>query len=133
MARFNKRLTKDLKREILVRARAKLARRGGWVKGFWARRDDAGQPQFCIVGAINRAAQEVGLRYQDGRWIDRTDARVVQAISLDSFTGPFAAEVLGRLNADGMPFKYAMTFNDDKRTRKKDVLALLDAYIEELS
>lgn len=120
--KFNKRLTKRLRRKIVLDAHALLARRGGWIKGSWKEIGGDGKPKFCLVGAINEAARMNGLTYDRDVPIGRTDEAVAEAISIETY-----------IRRERPKFGAAMAFNDDRKTRKRDVLAVLDGYAEELS
>lgn len=126
MAKFNKRLTRQLKLAILRESRALIARYGGWTKGTWKRYSDNGRVQYCLVGAINEAAKKHGLTYHSGDEIGRSDAAVASAISIDTYAKTWG-ESHGYQAVEG-----AMSINDAGKTRKKDVLALVDDYIEKL-
>jgi hypothetical protein len=103
--------------DILIKARELLARPGGWTRGALARAGRFGDPVaigspkatgFCLSGALMQAA-EAEAEYADSTAIYRAAcARVLRVLPLSQ---PLTV------------------FNDRPKTRKKDVLAVLDKAI----
>lgn len=106
-------MAQPVERQIVQRARALIASPQAWTQDEFAR-DRAGEPvswrsaeavQFCIWGALNRAAREMtGDEHQRARLADHA-ARALRSLTPS----------LSRLN--------------DRGTHA-DVLALLDGYLE---
>lgn len=87
----------------LAYMRSLIARPGGWVKGVERQRNDrTGKMSYCLVGAHRNAATVLGGKGQQRAW---------------------------RLIREAAPIE-PITFNDQAKTRKKDVLAVLDRAIE---
>jgi hypothetical protein len=122
--------TKEQKRKILKGMRSRLERPGGWVQNVFTDRskeDTRGYPSFCLAGAANDAAKEIGIfdGYGD------QDA-VVKALSIDALAAAkLGAKAQAEVEESGEVATY--TFNDRSKTRKKDVLALVDEKLAELS
>ena len=102
------RFTKTRKLAILHRMRELLERRGGWVKETL----DNGRGGYCLLGAESRAIRELY-----GKSVLNTGGRKLSIYA--------AAKARG--------FPYVSAFNDSPKTRKADVLALVDEKIAELS
>jgi hypothetical protein len=83
-------MSQPLERKIVERARALIARPETWAQGEFAR-DAHGEPvswrstaavQFCVWGALNRAAFEMtGDRYRSVPLADRAAAALRQGIA----------------------------------------------------
>jgi len=110
------RFTRDMKRRILVRMRTRIRR--GWVQGAYYGMTESGKPGVCLLGAMRQSLLELypEIATQHGFRYDELSKR----ISLDR-----AVRRRG--------YKEVYTFNDDPKTRKADVLRLLDKKIGELA
>jgi len=122
-------LTKTQKRAILTGMRALLARRGGWSKGTFREskvsRGGEIYPSFCLAGAANAAAIELGIdaaAYTD---------EVVKALSIEALAAAKLASIGARYDRHDGPATFE--FNDRSKTRKSDVLALVDEKLAELA
>lgn len=113
------RFTKQNKLKVLRRMRELLGRRGGWIKGM----ADNGRGGFCLLGAESVALAELTGEREQVAW--RYD-KAGRKLSLDR-----AARDRGYDLDVGNAYPVAL-FNDAKKTRKKDVLALIDEKIAEL-
>lgn len=117
MTTFYVPFTKKRKLAVLKEARRLIARPKGWAKGVWW--DDVEGKDYqalCLGAACQRAAQNLGFADGDIRTTD-----VAMRVSLS------------RLLKKKTGNSYIPTFNDARGTRKKDVLALIDEKIAELS
>lgn len=101
--------TKKRKLAVLKRMRELLGKRGGWIRYSF----NNGIGGYCLLGAENESLLE--LYRQNGLLIDPDGSR----LSIHE-----AAMNRG--------YRRVSRFNDDPKTRKKDVLALLDEKIAEL-
>lgn len=113
------RLTKKEKIEILRRAKALLRRRNGWTKGTLRRvyrNVDEGVETYayCVLGACQQAAIDKGVLRPDSPWWN-TEAVYPLARRL-GITRPGAA----------------VRLNDSSKTKKADVILLLDEQIKAL-
>jgi hypothetical protein len=119
-------LTKTQKRKILEGMLARLSRRGGWMKrGFKeSRQGPDGVPyfSFCLAGAANDAALEIGVE------TDKYGSDVVKALSLDAL----AAAKLGNARMEEYELP-TFIYNDRSKTTKRDVLALVNEKLAELA
>jgi len=126
-AYLGKALTKPQKLKVLKRTRELLERPGGWVQGtFWTGkytkqglREDI--PKMCLAGAAQWAAGELG--YLSGSGITQYDRLATTEVADHISLRDLAREK----GFEGVP-----EFNDRSRTRKKDVLALIDERIAQL-
>jgi len=107
------RLTKQRKLKILIRMRGLLGKRKGWIQGSYE--DYTGG--YCLLGAGAQATNDV--------------------IGTDIGGDEFALDIAPKLSiiksVKDRGFDFVWRFTDSKKTRKKDVLALLDEKISELS
>lgn len=103
------------KREVhkaLVEARELLARPYGWIKGSYKReREIKGNviTGYCLSGAVRQVTFSFGNRQYERR------------VSVAASASRFFREINGR---------DMVALNDDRKTRKKDVLAALDRCIQ---
>lgn len=113
-------ITKARKRKIVARMIELLDRRGGWVKGAWVRPSKGGEGGYgyCLLGAARKAYEDVtGMPPNDGDM----GRDVAEALSLVA---------LIRAKSGG---KGVAEFNDHRKTKKADVLAILREKQEELA
>jgi len=123
------RLTPKQRLAILQATRTNLARPRGWVKGVFRKTYDDGEIGYCLAGA---AKHEAGRLYPD-RFTYVDESRLVKALSLDALAQAKLAHDRDRESADkaGSGYVFTFRFNDRSKTRKRDVLALLDEKIAE--
>lgn len=117
------RLGRRQRLEILREARRRLARPRGWTKGSY-RRDHAasdGGASFCLVGAVNHTARDLfPAKFGGENHLSEASNDLVRLLSVE-----------GAVQRKG--FSSVPNFNDAGKTRKAEVLAVLDEKIEELS
>lgn len=128
-------LTKEYKLAIAKRAR-KLIKKG-WTKGTWEGKTWKGNPTYCLEGACNQAAIDVlgekqavavgaAFRSFSGEIRVNSDPRFTRRLSVTKAARKYAKEKFGIVVGS------ANAMNDNKKTRKADVVAVLDNYIAEL-
>lgn len=126
-------LTKKQKRLILEGMRSRLARPKGWVKGTFIRAvgtDKDGEliHGFCLAGAGRDAYREViGESCPD-------EVDLMKTLSIETLAKARLAShpKLSQVDIDAGDAA-TFHFNDASSTRKKDVLALVDEKLAELS
>jgi len=98
--------TKKKKLEILKKMRTILSRPNGWIKDVL----ENGAGGYCLLGAERKALEELyGVSY---RHVDSNGAKLI-----------------GKAVVRDRGFGAVDEFNDAKKTKKKDVIALLDEMI----
>jgi hypothetical protein len=103
---------------ILRAARELLARRGGWIKGSFVNDE---RDSYCLVGALNKAAY--GSAFVGGG----------DMLSAARDTGVIAYWRKVYFKPDWLYLDEEIEeWNDRSRTRKREVLALLDGRIAQL-
>lgn len=116
------RLGRKQKIAVLKAARKKLAAPGGWVKGRWhsIKLNKKGEfvDQYCLAGACSAAYAELYPEKSQPGVIGNT--MVADHISLQAL-------VAAKTGHSNIP-----KFNDNKLTKKSDVLAIVDEKIAEL-
>ena len=122
-------LTKTQKRAILTGMRALLVRPGGWTKGTFSAgrvgRKGEIYRSYCLAGAANDAALNIGIS------ADRYSVDVVEALSIEALAAAKLAAMGARYDREQGPATFE--FNDRSKTRKSDVLALVDEKLAELA
>lgn len=132
-------LTKKKKLAVLKRTRELLARPNGWHKGSFRQtrkghryvapwqdhtpEQFAEANSFCIAGAARQALREIDPD------IRLSEDELCQKLSLETLARAKAVANGIELGEDDFG---VYTFNDSRKTRKKDVVALLDEKIAEV-
>lgn len=110
------------KREVhkaLVEARELLARPYGWIKGSYKReREIKGNviTGYCLSGAVRQVTY-----FDAARSFSFSNRQYERRVSVAASASRFFREINGR---------DMVALNDDRKTRKKDVLAALDRCIQ---
>lgn len=112
---------------ILKGMHSRLSRPGGWVQGAFRRPrvDKNGKHfvAFCLAGAAQDAAYERGIYRPVG------DGNIVRELGIDALALAKLAETSPRkaaLHDDGYAGSPTMGYNDYSRTRKRDIIALVN-------
>lgn len=126
------RLTKKKKIEVLTAALALIKVPNGWGKKSDRDADPGGKrnkyqqtdgPCYCARGAVMQACLELGLTKSFYANSDE-DGRIVYGL---------VDELTDTLNADAVKYASIITFNDNYRTTKKDVVGLFEKTIARLA
>jgi hypothetical protein len=127
------RIPKNTRRAILLRTRELLAQ--GWTKHTFRKttHDDGGNrhTSYCIAGAAMEAAVSIDRQ----RFLGIAESEVVMALSIDALAKAKLAASFPNLNRE-VENRFAQAtylFNDASRTKKKDVIALIDEKLAELA
>ena len=105
--------------EILMNARSRISAEGSWLKGSFQDED-----RRCLVAALSVAAGSPN--FDNPNRIERRLARILVARL------PPTAPLLTRFRVYPVR-RRLMRFNDHRRTRHEDVLALYDRAIDHLA
>jgi hypothetical protein len=124
-------MPKETRLKILKAVRSLLAERGRWVKGSYMTtynmetNKTLAKPAFCLIGGINHIIS-TELSFHERAKYDLL--RVTAGTSITD-AGAAALSVLDAVKKRG--YENVPDFNDKSRTRKRDVIALLDEKIAE--
>lgn len=122
-------MARNVRLEILKRTRQILSVKDNWTQSYLRYRTDTGRYKYCLVGAMERAAYDLGYAKEDpGNRFDESDwqgdgggplgYRLASDVSIDTYANE----------------QYGVTaaFNYNDQNEYEQVMRMLDEYIEEV-
>ncbi len=124
-------MARNVRLEILRRTREILSDKDNWTTSYLRYKDDHGKARYCLVGAMERAAYDLGIAkeqegnsFDDSEWLDDGEGplgyRLANDISIDTYV------------SETYRGRYEKAFNVNDAEGYEAAMQLLDSYIVEV-